>query len=251
MFPSHILEHPALETVKAFVAGEMDIATFMERYYADDILPEYLNSVIAYIEEYHIPVKRRTVLMKNVNQNKPFALRSEVETFIPQYARELKGLSVKWKENPPRVGAYLKTQSHLTAHGAFKIHEIVSDIYYQIDFTVQRTEKYGDEYEFSLDVLPSYLAGGISAENYISQHFLSKYPATMKKGERRRLVKEAIKQAFPRDCKGFPRWIQMPQWPMGEDGKPMVYTGQKAFEHHTEYYFRDSDNEKHTVTQWW
>ena len=251
MFPSYMLENPALEIVKAFVTGELEIAAFMERYYADDTLPEYLNSIVDYIAEHHIPVKRRTIFMKNVNQNKPFAVRSEVEIFILEYARELKGLSEKWKENPPRVGEYLKTQSHETAYGAYKIHEIVSDIYYQIDFTIQRTEKYRDEYEFSLDVLPGYLAGGIFAENYVSQYILSKYPATMKKGERKRLVKEAIKLAFRRECKGFPRWIQMPEWPMDDDGKPMVYTGQKAFQHRTEYYFRDEKKEMHTITQWW
>lgn len=136
MFPACILEHPALGTVKAFVTGEMEIAAFMECYYADAALSEYLNSIVDYIAENHLPVKRRTIFMKNVNHNKPFEVRSEVETFIPEHARELKGLSEKWKENPPRVGQYLKQQSHLTAHGAYKIHNIVSDIYYQIDCTI-------------------------------------------------------------------------------------------------------------------
>ena len=132
------------------------------------------------------------------------------------------------------------------------IHSTVADIYYQVDPTLMRTEKYHTEYEFSLDVLPGYLAGGIAAENYISQHIMPKYPVSMKKGERKRLVKEEIKQAFPRDCKGFPRWIQMPEWPIGTNDTPMVYLGQKAFQDHSEYYFRDSKtNEKHTVTQWW
>ena len=129
---------------------------------------------------------------------------------------------------------------------------IIADIYYQIDCSLERTEQYRAEYEFSLDVLPGYLAGGISAENYISQFILSKYPTSMKKGERKRLVREELKQAFQRECKGFPRWIQMPEWPIGSDEKPMVYIGQKAFEHHSEYYFRNSStNEELTVIQWW
>ena len=33
-------------------------------------------------------------------------------------------------------------------------------------------------HDFSPDVLPGYLAGGISAENYVSQYILPKYPAT-------------------------------------------------------------------------
>ena len=179
-------------------------------------------------------------------------MRSYVEHFVKDYAQDFRDLSDNWKENPPKVGAYLKTLSHLTTRGAYTIHDTVADIYYQIDPVLVRTEKYHEEYVLCLDVLPSYLCGGSSAENYVSQYILTKYPASMKKGERKRLIKEAIQQAFQRDCKGFPRWIQMPEWPMGSDGKPMVYVGQKAFEHHSEFYFRDAiTNEAHTVTQWW
>ena len=251
MFPSYICENPLRTVINEFVSGKMDITEFVALYNKDDNLGKYLDSVIDYIATHNIPIKRRTVLMKNINQNKPFEMRSDAEQFIKEYAQDFRELSDKWKNNPPKVGAYLKTQSHLTAYGAFIIHNIVSDIYYQIDSSLVRTEKYHEEYEFSLDVMPGYLSG-ISAENYVSQYILSKYPANMKKGERKRLVKEEIKHAFQRDCKGFPRWIQMPEWPIGANGKPMVYIGQKAFEHNSEYYFRDPDtNEKHTITQWW
>lgn len=252
MFPSYILEDPLLVVIKDFVCGKTEISEFIIQYTKSNALSDYLDSVIACIATQKLPIKRRTVLMKNVNQNKPFEMHSYVEQFISEHAQNFRYLPDTWKCNPPKVGAYIKTQSHLTALGAFKIHGIVSDIYYQIDTTLVRSEKYLEEYEFSLDVLPGYLAGGISAENYVSQHILSRFPSTMKKGERKRLVKEEIKQAFPRDCKGFPRWIQMPEWPIGSDEKPMVYIGQKAFDHHSEYYFRDSvTNEKCTITQWW
>ena len=252
MFPSSICDNPLLTVIKEFVSGKMDIAEFAALYHQDDSLGEYLDSVVDHIAAHNIPIKRQTVLIKNVNQNKPFEMRSYVETFIKEYAQDFRDLSDRWKNDPPKVSAFLKTKSHLTADGAFKIHSIVSDIYYQIDPSLVRTEKYHEEYEFSLDVLPAYLAGGISAENYVSQYIMPKYPATMKKGERKRLVKEEIRQVFQRDCKGFPRWIQMPEWPISANGKPMVYTGQKAFAHNSEYYFRDPDtNEKRTITQWW
>ena len=252
MFPSSTLENHLLRTISAFVCGDIDITEFVLQYNKNNDLADYLDSVVEHIATNNIPIKRRTVLMKNVNQNKPFELRSYVEQFIKEYAQNFRDLSNSWKNDPPKVGAYLKTQTHLTAYGAYQIHSIVADIYYQIDSELVRTEKYHEEYEFSLDVLPGYLAGGVSAENFVSQHILSKYPSTLKKGERKRLVKEEIKQAFQRDCKGFPRWIQMPEWPIGSDDKPMVYMGQKALEHNTEYYFRDSStNEKHMVTQWW
>ena len=252
MFPSYILANQLCIVIKEFVSGQMNISQFVMRYNQSDDLANYLDLIVNFIATHDIPIKRRTVLMKNVNQNKPFEIRSYVETFIKDHAQNFRDLSDNWKANPPKVGAYLKTLSHLTAQGAFKIHSIVADIYYQIDNSLERTEQYHAEYEFSLDVIPGYLAGGISAENYVSQFILSKYPASMKKGERKRLVREEIKMAFQRDCKGFPRWIQMPEWPMGADGKPMVYIGQKTFEHNSEYYFRDpTTNEKHTITQWW
>lgn len=252
MFPVSILENPLLIEIRNFVCGDIDVTEFMAQYNQNDELAIFLDSVIEYIATHNIPIKRRTVFMKNVNQNRPFEMRSHVERFIKEHAQNFRDLSDTWKSNPPKVGSYIKTQSHLTALGAFEIHSIVSDIYYQIDPTLVRTEKYHEEYEFSLDVLPGYLAGGVSAENFVSQYILSKYPSTMKKGERKRLVKEEIKQAFQRECKDFPRWIQMPEWPIGTNERPMIYIGKKEFEHFSEYYFRDATtSEIFTITQWW
>lgn len=242
----------AIEKIRSFVVGEMDIDNFVDLLNTSDEITRYLEHVIEQIEKKHLPIKRRIICMKGVAQNKPFEVRSYAERYIKECAQSFRDLSDKWKDNPPKVGEHLRQLAYQTAHGACVIHGTVADIYYQVDPTLMRTEKYHTEYEFSLDVLPRYLAGGIAAENYISQHIIPKYPASMKKGERKRLVKEEIKQAFLRDCKGFPRWIQMPEWPIGTNDTPMVYWGQKAFQDHSEYYFRDRiTNEKHTVTQWW
>lgn len=252
MLSSYIYSNPLNETLKAFVCGEMSMLDFISLYNKSDEIAHYLNHIVDYIEKNNVTIKKRTIFMKNVNQNKPFEARSYIEKFIKEYAQSFVNLSLSWKENPPLVGEYLKKLSPLTAYGANLIHSIVADIYYQIDSSLEKTEKYHQEYEFSIDVLPRYLCGGVSAESYVSQYIMPKYPATMKKGERKRLVKEEIKQSFLRDCKGYPRWLQSPEWPMGSDGKPMVYTGQKSFDDYSEYYFRDViTNSKETVTQWW
>ena len=252
MLPTDVCKNPVLNTIKAFVCGDMPITKFMEIYAQSNDIADYLDAIIDHIAKHSIPIQRRTVLIKNVNQNQPFEQRSYVERFIKEYAKSFRDLSEKWKESPPKVSSYLNKLSPVTAAGAYEIQDVVFDIYYQIDSVSERTAKYDDEFVFSLDVLPGYLAGGISAENYVSQHILSKYPTSMKKGERKRLVKEDIKTAFPRDCKGYPRWIQMPEWPIGSNEKPMAYIGQKAFEHYSEYYFRDTEtNERTTVKQWW
>ncbi len=252
MFSSHDYSEVTIDYIKAFVKGDLPIADFMELCHQSDEIFSFLEWVIDIITAEQIPIKRRTVFIKYANQNKTFQeQRSYAEQFIKEYCQSFRDLTDVWKENPPRVGDHIRTLSYLTAHGAMRIYGIVADIYYQVDPDFPRTEKYMEEFIFSFEVLPGYLAGGGSAENYVSQYILVKYPASMKKGERKRLVKEEIKQAFLRDCKGFPRWIQAPEWPIGEKNKPMIYTGQKAFEHYSEYYFRDREtNGRHTVTQW-
>ncbi len=252
MFPENNFSDKAIEQIKGFICGDINILNFVAYCKGTNEIYEYLDWIVDTIGKFDIPIKRRTVLMKNVNRNEPFEMSSYAEQFIKKYVQRFKYISDDWKNNPPKVSSYLQTLSPLTALGASKIYGIVADIYYQIDQELKRTEYYHNEYEFSLDVLPGYLAGGIDAENYISKHIMSKYPATMKKGERKRAVKEEIKIAFPRDCKGFPRWIQMPEWPIGTNEKPMSYMGQKSFKEYSEYYFRDTEtNESFIVTQWW
>ena len=228
-FSTNFSNHHALKPIKAFTIGEIDIAEFLRLFTETDEIADYLDSIVDYMEKYDIPIQRRTIMMKNANQNKPFAARSHVEQYIKVYAQSFRTLSNEWKVNPPKVSTHLKTLSPLTAYGAYEIHNIIADFYYQFDQTSERTEKYHNEFEFILDTLPGYLSGGVSAENYVSQFILPKYPPSMKKGERKRMIKEEIKIAFPRDCKGYPRWLQSPEWPMGSNGKPAAYVGQKAF----------------------
>lgn len=242
----------AAAKVRTFITGDMDMAEFMRNLRESDDITHYLEHIIEKLECEQPPVKRRTITMKGVARNQPFQVQSYAERYVKAWAQNVRGISDSWKQNPPKVGEHLRKMAWQTAQGAFVLHETVADIYYQMDTTLIRTEKYHAEYEFSLDVLPGYLAGGIDAENYVSRYILPRFPASMKKGERKRLVKEEIKAAFRRDGKGYPHWIQMPEWPMGSDGHPMVYTGQKKFEHRTEYCFRDAaSGEKHIVTQWW
>ena len=253
-FPTRILNDPLLDTISKFVSGKIDITTFFCIYTQSDDLADYLNIIIDYIADNNIPIKRRTVLIKNVNHNKPFEMPSFVERFINKYVRDLKAIDISdsWRDNPPKAGSYIKTLSYSTAYGAYMIHNIVSDIYFQIDPNLERTERYDSEYEFTLDVLPAYLAGGVSAENYISQYIISKYPVTMKKAERKKLIKDEIKKTFKRECKGYPKWIQSPEWPLGSDGIPMIYIGQKSFGDRSEYYFRDPCTGKIlSITQLW
>ena len=97
MFPQYICESPLCAVIKNFVSGEMNISEFVMQYNQSDDLANFLDSIVNYIAAHDIPIKRRTVLIKNVNQNKPFELRSYVEQFIKEHVQNFRDLSDNWK----------------------------------------------------------------------------------------------------------------------------------------------------------
>ena len=190
-----------------FIENRMDIGTFMGYANRDDGIFEYLQAIVDNIVQNKLPTKRRTVTMKGVNQNKPFQIFNYIEEFVP----ELRDRNhMIYPGSPvPTVKEKIYRYSHLMAGGALNIYDIVADIYYQVDDSLVRTEKYLDAYSFSLDVLPGYV-GGVRTEDYISRCIIPKYPEDMKKTARKKLIKEEIRNTFLRDCKGYPHWIQEP-----------------------------------------
>lgn len=235
------------QTIIDFIEDRMDIAAFAEYAGRDDRIYDFLQEIVDNIVNNKLPVKRRTVTMKNVNQNQPFRIYNYTEEFVP----ELRDRNhMIYPGTPvPTVKQKLSRYSYRTAAGASVLYGVVADIYYQVDDSLNRTEKYSDAYSFSLDVLPGYV-GGSDAEDYISSQIISKYPEDMKKGQRKRRIKEEIR--LFRDGKGYPHWIQDPEWPLGENGVPMIYMGQKKHEGYTEYFFRgNGSQEKKTVRQCW
>lgn len=232
-----------------FIEDRMDMDSFMDLALEDDRIFDFLQAIVNHIVENQLPTKRRTVTMKGVNQGQPFQMFNYIEEFVP----ELRDRNhMIYPGSPvPTVKQYLSWFSHKTARGASMIYAVVADIYYQVDEALVRTEKYSDAYAFSLDVLPGYV-GGVEAEDYISRVIIPKYPEDMKKTQRRNLIKQEIRSTFLRDGKGYPHWIQDPEWPLGENGIPMIYTGQKKHEGYTEYFFRGSGSEeRRTVRQCW
>lgn len=232
-----------------FIENRMDMDSFMACIRKDDRIVEYLQKIVDHIVENKLTTRRRTVTMKGINQNKPFQIFNYVEEFVP----ELRDRNhMIYPGTPvPTVKQYLSRWSHKTAAGALKIYDIVADIYYQVDDSLIRTEKYMEAYQFSLDVLPGYV-GGPAAEDYISSVIIPQYPEDMKKTIRKNRIKEEIRNSFLRDGKGYPHWIQEPEWPLGENGIPMIYTGQKKHDGFTEYFFRgNGSEERKTIRQYW
>lgn len=254
--PDQIYNNCNKHIIYSFVIGDISINQFYEMLYNDDAIFDYLQSIVDFISKNNIVPKRRTVLMKNVNQNKPFELRSHIEDVILKYRYSNKAIYCFDPTYCPTVKEYLKFCSPKTALGAFKIHSTIADIYYQLDQDTIRTETYNEAYEFSLDVLPSYLGG--EAEQYISEYIIAKAPDNLSKTAKKKLVKEEIKKQFKRQTKGYPRWIQEPNWPISDNHKPMVFVKQKNIkaktEHddYSEYYFIDEDTgEERIIRQYW
>ena len=232
-----------------FIEDRLDIGSFIGYIYADDCICDYLQGIVDHIVNNKLPTRRRTVTMKGVNQNQPFQIFNYIEEFVP----ELRDRNhMIYPGTPvPTVKAYLSRYSHKTAAGALKIYDITADIYYQVDDSLNRTDRYMEAYGFSLDVLPGYV-GGIEAEDYISEKIIPKYSEILKPAQRKKLIKEEIRNTFLRDGKGYPHWIQDPEWPLGENGIPMIYVGQKKHEGYTDYFFRGNGSaESKTVRQCW
>lgn len=232
-----------------FIEDRMDMDSFMDLAREDDRIFDFLQAIVDNIVENKLPTKRRTVTMKGVNQGKPFQMFNYIEEFVP----ELRDRNhMIYPGTPvPTVREKILRYSPGTARGALNIYDIVSDLYYQVDDSLVRTDKYSEAYRFSLDVLPGYV-GGVQAEDYISRVIIPKYPESLKNTQRKNRIKEEIRSTFLRDCKGYPHWIQDPEWPLGENGIPMIYMGQKKHEGYTEYFFRgNGSEEKRTVRQCW
>ena len=224
-----------------FIEDRMDISTFMDHLQEESGIITYLQAIVDNIVENKLPTKRRTVTMKGVNRNQPFQMYNYIEAFVPEL-RDRNHLI--YPGTPvPTVQQYLSRFSYKTARGALTIYDVVADIYYQVDDTLIRTDKYSKAHRFSLEVLPGYV-GGIEAEDYISKVIIPKHAQLPKKNQRIKAIKEEIRSTFMRDGKGYPHWIQDPKWPLGKNGVPMIYTGQKKQDGYTDYFFRGNGSEE-------
>lgn len=61
----------------------MDIVTFMDYVNAYDVVVSFLQTTINRIVDEKLPTKRRTIIMKGVNQ--PFQIFNYIEEFVPEF----------------------------------------------------------------------------------------------------------------------------------------------------------------------
>ena len=228
------------QTIRKFLSGEMDIVDFRRIYDTDPAIDDFLQGII---DELKADPDRETVPYLYVLGKREYKITATVDGLRNP------GLDPARQQLYGSVRALLGETDVQTALGATQMYGRVYEIYLQIDPTFPRYNRYSDEYGFAQDVIPAYLEGGAS-EHYIQKYIIPLYPATMKKAERKKAVKAAIKEAFKSE-KGYPAWPQSSEWPMGADGKPATYIGKgKAEGDLRRFLFRDeSTGEIITVEQ--
>ena len=232
------------QLIKDFLEGKIEIIEFKELCNKDDSIYGFLQKIIdniktnnGIIEEYPFPSDISPEGIHYSDECVRYLLVPETDPSLkygcpPHYNSVKQMLNYEWNSYTTNVR---------TASGALTFFNEVLVIYYQIDKTVIPTEKYSDEYDFALQVIPEYLEGG-DAEIYIQEHIIPLFPATMKKTLRIKAVKQKIKEEFKTE-KGYPRWYQSSEWPLGKDGKPATYIGKGKSEGELgRWLFRDESN---------
>lgn len=220
--------------IKSFVIGEISIKDFMKQYNENNEISNWLQYVLDEMIRNDLPVKKRTYVDE---RGKSYTPKSTVEELIPKLAISDSMLHPSWRQ-PPTVAEYIGYFNAGSISGAYSIYLLISDIYYQVDDEAEQVDFYENEYGFMLNTVPQYLEGGDS-EEYICNYILPDFPPTMKKTERKTKARAAIRNAFKREIKGYPRWLQSSKWPIGENNLPMIYIKQKLDIDYAEYYFKD------------
>jgi len=242
----------AQETIAAFLRGDVDIVSFRRLYDEEPEIDAFLEGIVAEKKRTGEPfIKFKHMIAKDIE--------SESDENVHYLTDPQSYPGVRYGSSPYdsvrkmlTFEEYPKTHNVATASGAVHFYGEVYALYYQVDQSIPYNDRYMDAFTFMLDVVPEYVCGAES-ENYIAENIFPLYPDTMKKTERKKAIKAAIKEAFRSD-KGRPQWIQSGEWPLGKDGKPAVYTGSKSLRggEAKAYYFRDeSDGSVITVEQFY
>lgn len=240
---------PVKQLLIRFLSGEMEITEFRRLYDENPEINDYLQGIIDRMKAAGEQAKPYPLVILDSE-----TLYSEAVPYLLG-TKETVGLAYQNRYDSVRQCLTYEfrmfTHDVETADGASAFYSEVYEIFYQEDQSVPFCYRYENAYGFAMDVIPQYLTGG-EAEHYIQREILPRFPETMKKTERKKGVKAAIKAAFPSE-KGYPAWAQNCQWPMDKTGKPATYIGKGKIEGDLRRYrFRDeTDGEIIVIEQYY
>ncbi len=134
---------------------------------------------------------------------------------------------------------FAKTRDFCTAGGRLDAYEFLFSFVRTRFPSIERSNRFDKELGFYLDVCRDYF-GGDEVEEYLDNLIYEVYcgPGTLSK--KRAHAKELIREAFHVVGNTFPRWIQAPEWPMGQN-TPMLFLKRKRNGELVQFIFQDVD----------
>lgn len=127
--------------------------------------------------------------------------------------------SIKFRKQT--VNNFLKLFGIKTAeHRCAFFNGVKTYLYYE-GYSYTPTNKYQKDLDYIIDIQPSYVS---IEDDEILNKYINEAPEGLKKTEKKKWIKNRIKQDFKYD-KSPPRWVQDPEWPI-VDGVPLVFKKQ-------------------------
>ena len=149
--------------------------------------------------------------------------------------------------SPSVLGRYLNIQGWL--------YRLMKEIY--PDETIVLDETIHQKYSFMLEVCPDYVDSAEVSVSGIIDAIIAEFPETLPKTQRKKQIRQRIKEVFYLTETKSPRWVQSSEWPISPSGKPMRFVKQvkakgKLYDEcmYTSYIFEDVDTgETKTIDQ--
>ena len=101
---------------------------------------------------------------------------------------------------------------------------------------LQYNTYYKDRVRLLIDAVPTYV-GGAEADAYIDS-FIDNLEPVLSEAQKKKLIKEMVKNEFICEGKVKPKWAQESEWPVA--GKPMVFISQTKEGDMFVYYFKNA-----------
>ena len=200
--------------IRDFLEGRIDIVSFKKMCETNDEIYNFLQSIIEELKHNPKAVKKH----QNCANVVEYLLHPENDPSLKygspnRYENVKQCLNFEWR---------CFTHDIYTSSGALNFFNEVNDIFYQLEQDYNPTDYYKNEFSFMIEVIPEYLYG--TPEHYIEKNIISKYPSSIKKTQRKKLIRDEIKKHFKSE-KGYPVWYQSSEWPLGKNGEPATYLG--------------------------
>jgi len=204
------IENEAIDTMKAFVSGQMSAEDFWKEFKASETI--------------------RNIL---INDEEKWEKEKATESGSAWFST-----TQSVYENVKNIKSYKDSE---------RLHWIVRKYILRNQIPVNIDNFYSDRFDFLINIQPDWL--DVENEEFLINEIINKIPGDIKtKSQKIRWCKDKIKEYFKYD-KTPPRWIQNPEWPI-VDGRPLVFKSQSREREDDEqvcFYFYDPDTKQETV----